>query len=321
MYKIIMAAHDGSSNSSIALTRAIRFARHFKAELRIVRVSEPVIVVDALAGVASAESQQKAIDAQVARELRELEACARKARRVGIPSVVTALLEGSPAITLANYAREFQIDLIVMSSHSRGEVARLALGSVTDYLSRNTEIPVLIVRQAPNLVTRDEAIVERILVPLDGSELAEQILPQVVALTSTPFTTVNLLQVLTPATFSQKKIMEPALPWWENEFSRADDYLEHTAGFLRHSGIAVVTDVVLSADIGGAILQHAADARADLIALTTSGTGGWKRLLFGSIADEIARKSRISVLLFHPKSAAADAQASFVDDAHAYAVS
>ncbi len=317
MYKTIMAPHDGSSHSTIALTRAMRLAKHFNAELRIVRVSEPVIVIDTVPGMATAQIDQQH---QAALQLRELERFARKARGAGISSVVTALLEGIPGEVLAHYARQFEIDLIVMASHSRGEISRIALGSVTDYLARNTEIPVLIVKQAPNLVSRDEAIISRILVPLDGSALAEQVLGQVSALTTSPFTTVNLLQVLAPGDLSQQKIAERALPWWENEFADADDYLEHMAGLLRDSGIAVVTDVVLSGHVATAILKHAVTARADLIALTTSGTGGWKRLVFGSVADEVARKSPTSVLVYHPRAVTPVSRASLMDAANACAI-
>ena len=302
MYKIIMAPNDSSANAQNALMRAAHLAKHYGSELRIVRVSNPVVVIQPLVAAADLEMQQKVVDEQLAVDLHELETIARKCRRLGVKSVVTVLLEGTPGPALRDHAESANVDLIVMASHSRGEVARIVLGSVTDYLIRNTSIPVFVIKGQKAISSLDEGIFNRILVPLDGSELAEKILPQVAAMATSPFTTVNLLQVLSPVTYSQRKIMDPALPWWENEFNSADDYLEHTAGFLRDHGIGVVSDVVLDVDVADAILKHAKEHRADLIAICTSGTGGIKRLVFGSVADQIVRNSPISVLAVHPDS-------------------
>lgn len=305
MYRKIMAPNDGSPNSLNATLRAARLARHHRAELRIVRVSNPTILIDVLVVPGDPELQQKAIDDQLASDMRDLEALGRKCRRAGVKPVVTAVLEGVPGPTLKDYADASGVDLIVMASHSRGEIARVLLGSVTDYLTRHTEIPVFVVKNDIRMTDPDEAVFNRIVVPMDGSEAAEKILPQVAALATTPYTTVNLVQVLTPETYAQKKIMDPVLPWWESEFNRADDYLEHTAAYLREHDIAVVTDVILAEDVPGAILKHAKQYRSDLLALTTSGMGGIKRLVLGSVADAIVRKSPVSVLVLHPSRSAA----------------
>ncbi|HMI55993.1 MAG TPA: universal stress protein, partial [Gemmatimonadaceae bacterium] len=50
-----------------------------------------------------------------------------------------------------------------------------------------------------------------------------------------------------------------------------------------------------------AILDYATRTRADLIALATNGSGGISRLVFGAVADEITRKSPVSLLVFHPQ--------------------
>lgn len=305
MYKIIVAPNDGSPNAFVALTRAARLAKHYASELRIVRVSNPTILIQPFGEAVDAELQQKAIDDQVDADMRELDALARKCRHMGALSVCPVLLKGSPGPALKDYVVQSDVDLIVISSHSRGEVSRIALGSVTDYLIRNTEVPVLIVKEPAAIVAPDEVMVRRIVVPLDGSHLAEQVLRQVAAMTTNGITTVNLVQVLVPSTYSQKRIMDSALPWWENEFTDSDGYLEHTAAYLRHDGISVVTDVILAEDVASAILKHAVQYRADMIAIASSGTGGLKRLMFGSVADEVARKSPVSVLVFHPQIAKA----------------
>jgi nucleotide-binding universal stress UspA family protein len=107
--------------------------------------------------------------------------------------------------------------------------------------------------------------------------------------------------VLTPISYSQKEIMQPGLPWWDTDIAAADAYLARAASYLTNEGLAVSKDVVLSDDIATAILDYSARMRADIIALATSGTGGMSRFVFGTVADEVTRKSTTSLLVFHPK--------------------
>jgi nucleotide-binding universal stress UspA family protein len=106
---------------------------------------------------------------------------------------------------------------------------------------------------------------------------------------------------VTPQTYSQKQIMQPGLPWWDADIARADAYITGAAEYLTREGVSVTTDVVVSDDVAGAILDYSDRAEADLIALATSGTGGLGRLIFGSVADELTRKSPRSLLVFHPR--------------------
>ena len=98
--------------------------------------------------------------------------------------VTSALLE-SPAIaeTLNAHAATTGADLIVMTTHGRGPLSRFWLGSVADELVRRATIPILLVRpqeKAPDLSS--EPILRHILIPLDGSALAEQALEPALAL-------------------------------------------------------------------------------------------------------------------------------------------
>jgi nucleotide-binding universal stress UspA family protein len=237
--------------------------------------------------------------------LRKLEALGTECSALGDIRVITALDNGPVAPTLRDYAREFNVDLIVMASHSRGGTKRITLGSVTDYLIRRTNIPVLVMRpSASSLCATPEQTFNRIVVPLDGSAMAEQILAEVVALASRLNSTVSLLQVLTPLTSSQNEIMHAGLPWWDTDIVIADAYLTRTASYLAERGLTVNTDVVLSEDVATAILDYSTRTRADLIALTltTSGSGGLGRPVFGTVADEVTRKSTSSLLVLHAKS-------------------
>lgn len=304
MYKVIMAPTEGSDSERAALSVAVRLAQRFDAELRLVRVLSAPLVFETVAPAPSGETINQTIRDERLARLRKLEALGTELRALGEIRVITALEDGPVAPALRDYAKQFNVDLIVMSSHSRGGLKRIALGSVTDYLLRQTNIPVLVVKPPVSFIgATQEETAGRIVVPLDGSALAEQILPEVAALALRLNSTVNLLHVLVPATYSQKEIMQPGLPWWDSDIAAADAYLVQTASSLTEQGVTVSTDVVLSEDIAGAILDYAARTRADLIAIATRGTGGMSRFVFGSVADQVARRSSTSLLVFHPKGA------------------
>jgi nucleotide-binding universal stress UspA family protein len=300
MFKVIMAPTEGSDSEGQAISLAVRLARRFEADLRLVRVETTPLIIQTLVQTSELITEQTLLDERLAR-LRKLEALGTECRANGDIRVMTALEDGPVAPALRDYARKFNVDLIVMSSHSRGGVKRIALGSATDYLIRHTNIPVLVVRPLVSLEATPEQTFSRIVVPLDGSVLAEQILPEVAALASRLKSTVSLLQVLTPATYSQKEIIQPGLPWWDDDIATADAYLSRAASRLIEEGLTVSKDVVLSEDIATAILDYSVRTRADLIALATSGSGGMSRFVFGTVADEVTRKSTTSLLVFHPK--------------------
>ena len=301
MFKVIMAPTEGSDNERAAISVAVKLAQRFHADLRLVRVAAAPLVIETIGQTPLMINGQTMLDERLAR-LHKLEALGTECRALGEIRVMTALEDGPVAPTLSEYAGKFKVDLIVMSSHSRGGVKRIALGSATDYLIRHTNIPVLVVRPSASfIVATPEQTFSRIVVPLDGSALAEEILPEVAALAARLKSTVSLLQVLTPATYSQKEIMQPGLPWWDTDIAVADAYLAGAAHYLTEQGLTVSKDVILSDDVATAILDFSTRTRADLIALATSGSGGMSRFVFGTVADEVTRKATSSLLLFHPK--------------------
>jgi nucleotide-binding universal stress UspA family protein len=302
MYKVIMAPSEGSDSERAALTVAVKLAQRFDADLHLVRVQTSPLVIETVARQPVLEiTEQTLRDERLAR-LRKLEALGTELRTLGGIRVMTAIEDGPIGPTLRDYARKSKVDLIVMSSHSRGGLKRVTLGSVTDLLIRQTNIPVLVVKQPASFIgTTFNESVSRIVVPLDGSALAEQILPAVASLALRINATVSLLQVLTPLTYSQKEIMQAGLPWWDSDIALADSYLSHAASYLTEEGVAVSKDVILSENVASAILDYATRMRADLIAIATSGSGGMTRFVFGTVADEVTRRASASLMVFHPR--------------------
>lgn len=300
MYKVIMVPTQGSETERSALSVAVRLARRFGAEIRLVQVETGTVILEANTRPADSARTEALIEAERLSRRQKLEALGSECRAWGV-TVATAMEEGLVAQGLTSYAERNDVDLIVMSSHSRGGLKRISLGSVTDFMIRNTHVPVLVVRPPATFIPNaPDDHFGRILVPLDGSALSEQILPQVEALAIPLNATVSLLQVLTPFTYSQREIKDPAMPWWETEVASGESYLSRVARYLTEKGLTVQHEVVIGDMISDTILQYAVRARIDLIAIATSGTGGFRRLLLGTVADAVTRKSQTSVLVFHP---------------------
>ncbi|HVA23094.1 MAG TPA: universal stress protein [Chloroflexota bacterium] len=120
---------------------------------------------------------------------------------------------------------------------------------------------------------------QRILVPLDGSQLAETALTHVVPLAQRFTASVTLLQVVAEA--------KPGT---------IEDYLRGAAQGLHDQGISVAIEY----PEGGpstVIIDRAGQLGIDLIAMTSHGRGGLERAVFGSVADEVPRKTPCPVLL------------------------
>jgi len=301
MYKVIMVPTDGSGFDREAIRVALRVAERSNAKVRLVRVLES----DSFFGT-TPEARWTPQSAEIGRSerttaLSELYALAAECRSEFKPDITVDLHGGPVADVLQGYARRHDVDLIVMSTHGRTGVSRLSLGSVTDSLIRHTSIPVLVVKAPESYLNPHlEHGFRKIVVPLDGSTLAEQILPRVLTLAKLADAEVSLLQVLIPRSYSQKEIPDTDLPWWDKDVSVAQAYLFRIASRLRRNGLTVTTDIVIGENAALAIGDFASREKADLIAIATHGRGGLARMLRGSVADAIMHSGKMSMLVLKP---------------------
>jgi nucleotide-binding universal stress UspA family protein len=136
------------------------------------------------------------------------------------------------------------------------------------------------------------------LVPLDGSRLAESVLPAVERLASRFHAKVTLLHVMeqnAPATRHGERHL--------TGFAEAQIYLEEIAARLRSSGIAVETHVHENKEnnVARSIVEHAQESKSDLVIMCTHGRGGLREFLFGSIAQQALQRGTQSILLVQPR--------------------
>jgi nucleotide-binding universal stress UspA family protein len=135
------------------------------------------------------------------------------------------------------------------------------------------------------------------LVPLDGSHLAEAVLPAVERLAARFQATVTLLHVLeqhAPATIHGERHL--------TDTAEAEVYLGAVADRLRSGGIVVATHVhgAREGDVAQSIVDHAQELSADLIIICTHGGSGLRGLLFGSIAQQVLQRGMAPILLIRP---------------------
>ena len=311
MYTTIMVPTDCSGFDREAIRVALRLAERSQAKVHLVRASLSAAffsMASAGDGLAlSAEALQQELDT----ELAELHALAAECRTLTTAPITTSLEQGPVADALAGYANRHDVDLIVMSTHARRGFARLSLGSVTDSLIRLTTIPVLVVKPPRSYLNPQlTSAFKRIVVPLDGSALAEQVLPGIARLSELEGSELTLLYVLKPHNYSQEQIQDPLLPWWEKDIATAQAYLLPMATKLRRRGFTVSSDIVIGEDVAEKIAEFARCEKADLIAIATHGRGGLSRFIYGSVADALTKSARTSLFVLRPpgKTAATDAK-------------
>ena len=133
---------------------------------------------------------------------------------------------------------------------------------------------------------------ERILVPLDGSQCAETVIPRVEELIAGKETGICLLRVVSASTFTGVDPTEAQV----KVVREAEEYLQGLKEHLRAKGLDVDTHVRYGDD-AEEILDHAAQKEIDLIAMSTHGRSGFKRFFLGSVAEKVLRHAPKPVYL------------------------
>jgi nucleotide-binding universal stress UspA family protein len=303
MFRKILIPLDGSVVGEQALPLALSVARRAEAALEVVHVHVPLAPLYS----EPRSNMETPLDTRARRQARHyLEEVARRVRAHVKVAVNTAFLEGVVAETLQAHAVAAGADLIVMTTHGRGPLNRLWLGSVADELLRKSTIPLLLIR--PRQVAVDlssDPVLRRVLIPLDGSPLAERVLEPALALGGLMGAEYTLLRVVQPVLYAA-----PALggldPGWadtgltEELQALAREYLDGVAKRLRERSLSAQPVVTFDPSPAGAVLEEAQARGSDLIALATHGRGGLRRAVLGSVADKVIRGSTSAVLVYHP---------------------
>jgi nucleotide-binding universal stress UspA family protein len=207
---------------------------------------------------------------------------------------------GDPASDIVAEAESEPGTLIAMATHGSSGLARWMLGSVTDKVLHATTKPLLVVRVEEQEATTTEAKLENVIVPLDESLLAEQVLPHAVHLARTMGLRIILLRV-TPAAGDYYRTME-YVPGNFGDIAQfvdgqAMEYVHKMGQKLLGEGLPQVEERLLHGHPAEAIVDLARETPHSLVAMTTHGRSGIGRWLLGSVADRVVRHSAGPVLM------------------------
>lgn len=270
----ILVPLDGSLLGDRILTFVDRLPDRAGLDLVLVRVVEPAV----------GDERWEEEVALAQQHLRAVEAGLRE-RRLRASHFVTS---GEPVERILEAVRLLDPSLVAMSTRGRGGLGRALRGSVAERVLRECPVPLLVGNPASLPLDPGQGFA-RILVPLDGSELAARVLPLVVPLARTHQAEVVLLRV---ENFERPGALEHLMT--EDETAAT---LAPFAARLRADGVPRVRCLGRVGGEAARILETVDREAVDLVAMTTHGRSGVARLWWGSVAEEVVRRCAAPLLL------------------------
>ena len=295
MYKKISVPLDGSTLSEGVLPYVRAMARAIRVPVELLRVND----------VAKPRAYVPAV--QVDEYLEKIAASFS-----GITKVTRAVELGNPADLIVDRAAGQPDTLIAMATHGHSGAQRWLLGSVAEKVLHGATNHLLLVRPAGGDIG-DEARLNTVLVPLDGSELAEEVLPTVADLSAGLKLEIVLVHVLVRVYFGQPDAFLPVFgsnvpnenELWAQARSEASRYLSEKVEQLRAKGLPNVSSVLIEGGAEGAaaaIIDLARKSSDNLVIMSTHGRSGIGRWLLGSVTERVVRHSGNPVLVIRPQS-------------------
>lgn len=292
MFRNILVPVDGSKLGERALVLAVPLADQHGAKLTLVSVHEPIMPLVRGGG---APVREPALDSKWRDDHREyLTKLAKRVGRRTTAEVEPVFLDGKVVPTLAAYAANHGVDLVVMVTHGRGGFQRLWLGSVADGLSRRISVPLLLARggRSPGSRMLQDPLFRRVLVPLDGSDRAETALRTAAALLGDGPGAITLAHIVHPLSVAATANRVPQM-----ESDVEVSYLSPLAARYKRDRITVDVVSKVHGTVPRALLEIADEHDVDLIAITSQGMGTLERMVVGSVADKLVRTARVPVLI------------------------
>lgn len=294
----ILVPLDGSHLAEQALPCALTLAQELQAELVLLHaISLPPDIKEILARAnlktdASLDQLEAKADDYLRQVAEQLPGNGLRVQRV--------VRHAEPAEAIIDYAQGAEVGQIVMATHGYGGISRWAYGSVAERVLHLSRVPLLLVRvqEGQDNVALKSPAFRRILTPLDGSDMAEQVL-QPASLVARAFGAEMILFRVLSVQISGSLTGRWYLPIQdilEAARQESQTYLERVAAGLRDQGLEVSTAMRVGR-VANSIIDHARINRVDLIAMCTHGRTGLARWTLGSVADRVLRASSIPIFL------------------------
>lgn len=303
MLRTILVPLDGSALAERALPIACDIARRSGGAVHLVRAHVPIAVVGATAeGAIFSQDMLAADDALRQRATQYVQQVATRVAAEWGLRVEPIAEDGSPAGLVTDVAERIGADLIVMTTHGAGGFTPDWLGSVADSVIRHSHRPVLALPE--NDAHLGEAFTpRRILVTLDGSPLADAILPIARDLAVAFGAHVDLVRVVAPyvpgdvvATLAADR---PDPFGVDAETVHAKKALDDAAKSLQQAGLKTSETVRVDLSPTRSLLEQIKETEPDCLAIATQGRGV-SRIFLGSVADKLIRSAGRPVLVLRP---------------------
>lgn len=294
MYKRILVPLDGSKLAEQVIPYVHLFQRRLGSRIELLQVIEnPPPELQDSGYQAYLDSLASARRADAEKYLGEL---AETMREGGTP-VSWNVRQGDPPSVIRTEAEAEPATLVAMGTHGRSGHTRWWLGSTTDKVIHATSSPLLIVRSREEEVIKPRVRMTDCTVPLDGSSLAEQVLPHVVSLASALSLKVLLVRVIPEVDSHYWELFPEA--YQEDREGEATQYIEGVAASLRARGLPEVETRLLHGHPASTLADFVGDLPHNLTAMTTHGLGssGLYRWTVGTVAQRVVGNSREPVLV------------------------
>jgi nucleotide-binding universal stress UspA family protein len=308
MFARILVPLDGSVSAEEALPVAARIVRTSRGSLHLLRVVGSLIDVAEESDDDPLLSEQR-IETETTMATDYLRTIVTLSALDRV-QITTEVAHGLPAQYILAAASLGGIDLTVLRSHGRTGFKHWVLGSVAHTLAHESTVPTLVLHEneaASLLAHTDAARPLRVLVPLDGSPLAEAAVEPAAHLVASLAARgeLHLTQVVKPRRASAEESFESSLN--AKLRARAVTYLTQVAerwqAMAKELGISISWSVALESDVASALLSQAEPGEqggslgCDLIAISTHGRHGLDRWVMGSVTNRLLNTTKLPILI------------------------
>lgn len=294
MYTRMLIPLDGSSVAEQVLPYARSLARTLSIPVELLQAADPEV----LALLTDPEHSRYADTVwadKISTGKAYLDAVARSFEGARVQCVVE---KGKAEDVVIDKAAADKNTLIVMATHGRSGIQRWLLGSVADKVLHGSPNHMFLVRATEQGKTAGEAVLKTVVVPLDGSALAEQVLPDVVALAKKMALKVVLFRAYAlPASVTGDEFgtyMEELINQIESD---AREYLATKVDEVKHNGLNDVVSAVKFGYGADEIISVARETPDNFVAMCTHGRSGVGRWVLGSVTERVVRHSGDPVLI------------------------
>lgn len=310
MYKRILVPLDGSELAELALPYAEELAEKLDSEVILLNVRSTGEDPDnpehraylSKTAATVEQNMKKSGDAAPGQKLKVASAI------IGSPGLFIHAAE-----EIVDYAEKEKVSLITMATHGRTGIKRWALGSTADKVIRAAKCPILLVRAHVNVPRKIK--LDKLLVPLDGSQLSETVLPHVESLATKLKSKVILLHAVVPpyhiypvaemaGYYSGSAIIR--VPYSNEELKPlkegSQEYLQKVSSKLTEMGITTSYQM-RTGSAANEIIEVADELGVDLVAMSTCGESGFTRWEHGSVATKVMHAGNTPLLLIRERQA------------------